>query len=347
MNGTIYDFSALTRVAQPGVGAADRPHWRRAPALAAAPTRVGLISNPRSRRNKGGGLPAPRPDVLAEAPRTRAELRDVLERFAADRVDLLVLNGGDGTVRDVLTLGGDLWGAHWPRIAVLPAGKTNALALDLGAPRGWSLDAALEAARAGRIATRSPVAIERRDDPGPAVRGFLLGTGAFVAATELAHRTHRAGAFNGVAVGLALGWAVARTAFGAADGEWRRGERLRLRFDPRSVPMHGAPLESDGARYMLFASTLERLPTGIRPFGRVRPGLKALAVDAPPRAILRAVPALLAGSEAAWLNGAGYRRVDAPGFDVDLPSGFILDGEVFPGGRFRVTEAPPLRFVVP
>lgn len=347
MNGTIYDFSGLPRTAVLGP---DLRPWsqvgstRLAPS---APTRIGLISNPRSRRNKLTGPPAAPAGVLAAAPRTRSELRDVLERFAQERLDLLIIDGGDGTVRDVLTCAGDAWEGCWPRLAVLPSGKTNALAIDLGTPRDWTLEQALAAARVGRVATRSPVAVERRDEAGSPVRGFLFGAGAFVAATALAQRTHRAGAFNGVAVGLALSWAVGQTMVGSPDGEWRRGERMRIRHHGRSVAMHDAALSTDRAQYVLLASTLERLPLGIRPFGAKRPGLKTLAIDAPPRHMAAAAAALLAGSEAAWLERSGYHRVDAPALDLDLDGEFILDGEVFPAGSYRIYEGAPLSFVVP
>ncbi|WP_176473057.1 diacylglycerol/lipid kinase family protein [Sphingomonas lenta] len=351
MNGTIYDFSGLPRVAALGPDALPWPPRERARrwAPASAPERVGLISNPRSHRNSTVALAGsdPRPGVVAAAPRTRAELRDVLTRFAEERIDLLVIDGGDGTVRDVLTCAGDVWGARWPRLAVLPSGKTNALAIDLGTPKEWTLDQALAAARDGGTTSRAPVVVERRDGADGAVRGFLFGAGAFVGATALAQRTHRAGAFNGVAVGLALSWAVAQTFFGSPSGEWRRGERMRVRHHERSAPMHDAALASDRASYLFLASTLERLPLGVRPFGSSRPGLKTLAIDAPPRRMLSAVGPLLGGSEAAWLERAGYHRVDAPSLDLDLDGEFILDGERFPAGRYRISEGVPLNFVTP
>ena len=61
----------------------------------------------------------------------------------------------------------------------------------------------------------------------------------------------------------------------------------------------------------------------------------------------RAVPALLRGSEAAWLEQAGYRRHDVQSFTVTLEGGFILDGELYDGGTITVRQGRPLQFVTP
>lgn len=349
MKNSIYDSLALPRLAftSPDV-AAGRALPSRSRRSGATPGLVGLIRNPRSRHNVGAARSVVyRHNVICETPDTREALRDALAMFAMRGIDLLVIDGGDGTIRDVLTCAGDSFGANWPDIAILPTGKTNALAIDLDLPSDWSLDEAMEAAVRGRSIARHPVEIIDRSHARPRVRGFLFGAGGFVDATELAQHTHRAGAFNGLAVGLALAGAIGSTLFGRADNQWRRGRRIAVRYARNARPMHGTATESDTARYMMLASTLERLPAGLKPFGRKRPGLKTLVVDAPPRGLATSVPFLLAGHEGAWLETRGYHRVDASAFDVDLDAGFILDGEIFPGGNYRVSAGMPLRFVVP
>ena len=348
MNGTIYDFQALPRLAVPledltrSLGSVART--RPSPAL----PRVGVVTNPRSHRNKATGTSlVGRSDVLTAAPRTRADLRDVLAMFAHQAIDVLVIDGGDGTVRDVLTCAEDLWADGFPRIALLPSGKTNALGVDTGLPSDFSLDDALAAIRRGKTVERSPLEITRAGEDLPPIRGFLLGAGAFVDATALAQRTHRAGAFQGVAVGMALAWGIGQTLFGGADTQWRRGTAMRLRFDATAEGLNGVLPDEEGRRYILVSSTLQRFPLGLRPFGTPRPGMKTLVADAPPRRLAAVVPALLAGSEAAWLERAGYHRADSAGLDVELESGFILDGEIFPPGAYRVARAAPISFVVP
>ena len=313
-----------------------------APSLAAtAGLTIGIVCNPKARLNHGAEYEAGVPgadSVIVTAPRTRGALTQVLADFAARRIDLLVIDGGDGTVRDVLTAAEGVWGDAWPRVVVIPSGKTNALAIDLGLPAGWTLAQALDAVRAGRVAVRRPVEIVRAGGGRP-LRGFLFGAGAFVEATELAQHTHRAGAFNGVAVGLALGWAILQTLWGPRTRGWRAGTPMRTSIDGGQADAR--------ARYILLASTLERLPLGVKPFGRPRPGLKALIVDAPPRQLWRAAPAIVAGSEAPWLARAGYHHCDPQEVAVVLERGFILDGELFPGGELTVRPGPALSFVVP
>ncbi len=317
------------------------------PRTAASQIRTGIICNPKSHRNRSS-VEATRPfvsgTVLAVTPRTQSELAQVLADFAQHQIELLVIDGGDGTIRDVMTAAAKVWTGATPRVAIVPSGKTNALALDLGIPDDWTLDQALTAARTGRGVVRRPVTIDRAGTD-KRLAGFLFGAGAFVQATALAQRTHRAGAFKGVAVGLALTWAILQTLFGRASGEWRVGDRMRIRYAPGHTTATQA--DTDRNRYILLASTLTRMPLGVRPFGDPRDGLKTLLVDAPPRWLAAAAPLIVAGSPAAWLDGAGYHRIDAPSFALSLASDFILDGEVYPGGDLIVGQGPEITFVVP
>jgi hypothetical protein len=303
--------------------------------------RAGLIVNPKSRRNRfAGAMRRWRSEsVLVEAPQTREALDGALGRFAAHGLDLLAIAGGDGTLREVLTRAPQHFPSGLPPLAVLPAGKTNALAMDLGAPRGWTLEAALKSAAAGTVRARRPLEISRRDGSDPPSRGFILGAGAFVRATQLAQATHRLGAFDNLAVGATLAAAAARTLFGGDDGPWRAGEPMRLSFGVEPLP--------EKRLFLVMVSTLQQLPLGLRPFGADAEGLKVLAVDAPPRRLSAALPLLISGRAASWLEGAGYHRSNPERLDLTLASPFVLDGETFPGGELSVGMGPPVDFVAP
>ncbi len=299
--------------------------------------RAGVIWNQRSHRNKGAGR-APLPDdVLDIVPEQESELFAGLRRLAAEGVELVVIDGGDGTVREVLTRLPEAYGGRYPLLAVVPNGKTNALALDLGVPLGASLEDILAAARAGkRPKKRHCLEVLRPGQTLPERRGFLFGLGAFVRGTQLAQRNHDRGFFDNAAVGITLAGAARRTLFGGPDEPWRLGETASLSFagDRRQW-------------FLVLASTYKRFPLGLKPFGEPHEGLKVLSVEAPPRRLVRAVPAILQGRDPRWLAGHGYRRDDLAAFDLSFPGEFVLDGEIFEGGELSLRQGPELEFVIP
>ena len=70
--------------------------------------RVGVITNPRSQKNKGGlddmhkllaGTPEARHAVLGSV----ADIPDILQEFARKEIEVVAVAGGDGTVQAVLT----------------------------------------------------------------------------------------------------------------------------------------------------------------------------------------------------------------------------------------------------
>jgi hypothetical protein len=273
--------------------------------------------------------------VLAIVPEEPSELFAGLRRLAAEDIDLVVIDGGDGTVREVLTRLPEAYGGRMPLLAVLPNGKTNALALDLGVPLGTSLEQLLASAEAGKLKRRHCLEIVRPSHSTPERRGFLFGTGAFVHATRLAQNHHGLGFFDGAAVAATLAGSLVRTLLGGPTDPWRRGAPADLSYaEQRSW-------------FLVLASTLKRFPLGLKPFGEPREGLKVLAVEAPPRRLLHAAPTILRGDQPAWLAGHGYRQDDLSHFDIAFSGDFVLDGEIYEGGELTVRQGPELEFVVP
>lgn len=265
-------------------------------------------------------------------PDTGADLARALATFAEQPIDLLVIDGGDGTVRDVLTAAGEQWRGGLPPLAIVPSGRINALARDLGLPADWSLADALRAATLGRTRLRRPIEVMRHGAAMP-VRGFLFGTGAAVGVLS---SFRHAGAGGRATL---FGRAMLTALWQGRRARACQGEPTRLCL-PGHRPIGAAP-------YALIASTLVRPPFGARIFGRTRAGLKLLTIAAPPRWPVLALPALLAGSERRWLEAAGYHRHDTTAFDVDLADGYMLDGKRFPGGMLTVRQGAPIAFVVP
>src|SRR3546814_19490843 len=109
--------------------------------------RVALLSNPRSTGNRSM-LPevrsfcAEHKDIFHYEVEHVDQIGTALKTIARVKPEVLVINGGDGTVQAALTElhhGGNFGGPHYkngpPPVAVLPTGQTNIIALDLGPSR--------------------------------------------------------------------------------------------------------------------------------------------------------------------------------------------------------------------
>jgi len=305
--------------------------------------RLGVISNPRSDGNAGtsalAGFAEAQTDVAFAAPASLAELPSVLADFVRRGVGTLAVDGGDGTLRDVLSAlppDGD-----WPAIALLPSGKTNLVASDVGS---WGsgvaglrrlLDRLRGDPSAIRWAQRPCLEIVRRDDPSWLVRGFLLGGGVFVHATRMSGTwAHRRGIKRGPAVILTL----ARVA-------WQS-----LRGHPAA---QGAMNLSTGAApprpcFLLLATTLERLMLGFWPFPPQGGGpLHWLVMWSPPHRLTAALWAAWRGRLRSDPDrGCEGGRTGALSLRLDAP--FVVDGELFEpgGGGVLLRTGPSVRFVV-
>ena len=314
--------------------------------------RAAIIGNPLSRagRESRARFGASAAGLPRAEPASRGELRDALRGFAARGVDLLAVQGGDGTLREVLTALPDAFGDDPPEIAVLAAGKTNLAARVLGsAGMGEAaLTRLLDAAERGTLKRRLlPVLEVSRPgldvvESAPPLRGLLFGAAAFTEGKLLAERRlHRHSVHDAAAVALALAGIALRTGLD-------RGHALRA-----GVPMAVAPDDRpkrEGRRFLLLATTLDRLMLGLRPFwGEGRGAVRWLDVLAPPRRLAAALWAGARGRPRSWMPAAGYLSGRAERLRIALDGPFVLDGEVFePGPGGLLLSAPDrVAFVSP
>jgi hypothetical protein len=227
--------------------------------------RVALLSNPCSTGNRSllprvRAFCAENKDIFHYEVEHVDQVGAALRTIARVNPRVLVINGGDGTVQGALTeiFNGRHFGDNPPPVAVLPNGKTNLIALDLGA-EGDPIDAlarVLELARADlapHIVQRELIALSGGTKGGTPVLGMFLG-GAGLADTMLfcRERIYPLGMPNALAHALALilgivGIAVGRTARFLPP----RHQQLRV-----SVLKHG---EMNGRFALLMVTTLQRL----------------------------------------------------------------------------------------
>ncbi len=312
-----------------------------------------VLSNPGAARARRR-LPA-----LREALPDRADLRhQVVDRPAQlgtllghDRWqpdDLLVINGGDGSVQRALTaLLAGCPAERLPRVACLPGGTTNMTAFDLNRHRGFAdCLQTLRAVTAGSAAA-DPIArpvVQVRPSAGETLRcGLFFGMGTIVQGIEYFHaRVRPAGGRHELGAGVAL----ARALLGIV-------RRQPPFSDPLPVTVDAPALLTGGCRRvnvrLLLATTLDRLFLGIRPYWGSGPGaLKATLVESESRRFLASMPQLLRGRPGAHMSPEhGYYSERLDTLTLQFHGSYTLDGELFPsaGDTMAVFASQPVRFV--
>ncbi|HEY7689484.1 MAG TPA: diacylglycerol kinase family protein [Dongiaceae bacterium] len=294
--------------------------------------RIGVISNPRSQRNRGDmermrsliarrSLPHGEIDEMHSVPA-------ILRSFAEEGVEVVAVSGGDGTVQAVLTalLNGRIF-PKAPGLAVLAGGMTNLIAADVGMKDHpvEGLERLLEPGdQPGRAAITRPVLSLQMESSRPPVHGMFLGTAGFYRAVQLVRRrVHPLGAERNLAAGMGIAASIARLLIGRpGKDELLQGDSIRIDIDGDC----GA--ERD---YLLWmATTLDRFIMHVSPFwGNGALPVRYTAVPFPPRRLALALWPILSGRPQRWMAAAGYESGRAAALELRLNCPIVFDGEVF------------------
>ena len=304
--------------------------------------RLGVVANGRSWRNRESGLVRPEiGDAIFDSADGPDGYPALLRRYAEEGVTLVAVDGGDGTLRDVMSVLPWAFGDRLPAVALLPSGKTNVAAADVGGVTRDALPALAEAARAGaalKSETRRPIQIEVGD---ARMLGFVFGLGAFERATRLANeQVHSKGIAQKMGVAMAVASSLG-AAFGRDRESWRSGV-------PVAISIDGAEPETRFS-FAMLATSLNRLMLGLWPFwGKGAGGFNVTEIAAPPRRLIRTLATAGLGRPPSWAAEYGYQSAKASRVSLTLREPFIFDGDTFaPGaeGRVELTAGPEFRFV--
>ncbi len=317
--------------------------------------RVALLSNPRSTGNKSL-LPRVRSYCARQKDIFHYEVEHVSQIGAAMRTiarvnpKVLIINGGDGTVQAALTemFNGGHFGDSPPPVAVLPNGKTNLIAYDLGSGGDpiAALERVIEIARSDldpHIVRRELISLSDGSPSGKMVVGMFLG-GAGLADTMLfcRHNIYPLGLPNGFAHFLTFFAALVAIVIG-----------MTARFlPPRPAPVRvSLPRESFRGRFaVLMVTTLDKmlLNDHFSPSHGTRGALSMLLVEQRRGSVLRAIHAAIRGRLGGLADpGVHMQRSEEIHIEGD-ESKVILDGELFQtrGGRPIVLKSTaPMSFL--
>jgi len=316
--------------------------------------RIALLSNPRSTGNIAQ-LPrirafcAEHPDLFHYEVEQAGQIGEAMKIIARVKPKLLVINGGDGTVQAALT---ELYnGGHFdgdaPPVAVLPSGKTNLIAMDLGIHGDpiAGLERLMQIAQSdlgAHLVERELIALRcGAPESKPVIGMFLGGAGLADIMLYCRNRIYPLGLPNSISHALTALAVILRQVVG-----------LRASFlppDPRPLKISVSRAGSISGRFAVLAvTTLEKLLLSGEFGGHGRGALKFVAVEQRPGSLLKAFLASVAGRLGRHqLTGVHIEEADEISIEGDS-SEVILDGETFSaeiGRPILLSPAAPLSFV--
>ena len=315
--------------------------------------RVALLSNPKSTGNLAQlsrirAYCADHPDIFHYEVEHVDQIADALRSIARVRPKMLVINGGDGTVQAALTEIHN--GSHFddkpPPVAVIPSGKTNLIAIDLGAQGDpiRALERLIEMAQGDlgpHLVARELIALRKDGSERPVIGMFLGGAGLADTMLYCRNKIYPLGLPNGVSHVITAIALLFRLLSGIGASF----------LPPKATPLQLSTTKSGsltGSFTLLVVTTLEKLllSSELNGFGRGR--LKLLAIEERPASVFGAIFASIAGKLGKEpLRGVLLEEADEISIEGEN-SNVILDGEMFHadvGKPIRLNPAQPLSFV--
>lgn len=278
-----------------------------------------------------------------------SEIPLALERLAGSNIEVLAINGGDGTVAHVITalVNGNCF-RQFPRLAILPGGTSNITAGDCGFRGSLTRSTrALCRFASGNLPVqtvrRHPVRVESDILPGP-LHGMVFGAGAVVEGIDYWHEQVKSRGLRGPGSSFIAMLGTLRGILGR-DSRFSKSVEAQLDWGDERAPTRFDAL-------ILLISGLERLFLGIRPYWGQGEGLHCTVVHKQPRHFLRALLPILRGRDSPLLvEENGYQSLRCHQLAVRMSGRFTLDGDLYNLGEepqtLRVRSGPELQFIRP
>jgi hypothetical protein len=308
-----------------------------------------MISNPNSGHNRNQfeaiQRRVTRCDMIHHVVTQNAsEIESALEELSAKGINVLAINGGDGTASAIL--GHMLEKSTFqipPIVALLPGGTANMNAGDIGIK--GSLVRAVEkfcrwcedGQQPASVAQRHLMRVEA--EQGNVQYSMFIGGGAIIHGTEYAHREIHS---RGLRDDFSLILGTIRTVWGVLrnDPQFNRHVTVGIRLDD------GPELQFD--TLILAISTLERLSFGMRPFWSTEPGnVRVTVMEQGCTKFARTFVSIIRGKpNRNAVSASGYRSFNADKVELQIHGPLNYDGEIIQcAGRQTISASVPLQFL--
>lgn len=307
---------------------------------------IGVVTNPRSRRNRQNPALVQRLAYILgdhgrlDQPEDAAGMEAVARLFLEREIDVLCINGGDGTAHVVLSAFAAVYGERpLPMLALLRGGTMNTVSHGLGI-RGTPselLARVVEGYHQGEpfpIVERNLLCVDGRN------YGFLFGNGLVSNFLEAYYEGSEPSP-----------WKAARLVVQAVLSGLVKGRLMKRLLQPVEAEVTLDGRKWPARRYATIAAgTVNEIGLGFAPFYAAprHPGwIHCLGFDCPAMAIVRELPRIRRGlpTRNPDIHDQLARTIR---ISASRPLAYQVDGDFHMGGQtLEITVGPRVRLVVP
>jgi len=263
-------------------------------------------------------------------------LPSTVAQAAIDKIDHVIIEGGDGTVQGVISAflrDADKF-ETFPAFSIIPGGMTNQVAKNIGLKS--ATEKSVKAALVSQLSTLKLPLLNVIDAEGPTYSGFVFSTGVIPQITRYTtSELHSKGVGGSAAVvgGILKG-------IRGDDGTLMKPTPIVLNSPHNSL--------HTGPHLGTIVTTLPSLLMGLDPFWGTGDGpLRVTWVDATYRALGRNILALWSGSKSKDRRKDGLHSKRAESLSYIYNGDIVLDGEFLsiPSGKFTVSTTRIVTFL--
>jgi len=310
---------------------------------------IGIVTNPNSRRNRRNPEQFRRLGYILGSEHDRHELtkhpddiREVAQRFLEKGVEVLALNGGDGTNHVTLTTFIEVYGdTPLPKIAFLRGGTMNTISNSVGV-RGTpgkillNISEKYHLGHPFEITERDIIRVEFGEH---CYYGFIFGNGIIYNFLDAYYATSNPGPpMAAKLLARAVGSAMVGGSFAKRLG---RPFRARVRADGRSW-------EAEEFTAVMAAS-IEQIGLGFRPFNRCReqPGkFNVIGITCSALGVASELPRIRLGQLIAAQKARSEIASEVV-FEPDETLHFTIDGDLHHSdGPVKLSTGPRMQIIV-
>lgn len=305
--------------------------------------KIVVIANPHSGKNKKNpkiienfrNILGAKGELLI--PQSLEEMEEKLKGLREQQVDIICINGGDGTIHKTITALFHTYGdGPWPKLALLKGGTMNNIARNMGIPVLKNANKMLKEVVEGsnyKTITKHPLIVDET------YAGFIYGTSGISAFLEQYYDGGNASAWKGAVMAV-------RSISSALIGGAYAGKIFASR--PIQISVDGQKAKADHATNMGI-STVTDVGFYLRPFYATlnRPDIAhMITMNCSPLYIAFALPQM-------WMakpTNTSYIE-DMSGQVIEMnftgEQSYTLDGDLYPvNGAQTIRVGPAVEFII-